>query len=114
MDCFLPKDAISANLLKSIPRKIFHWLIRIGDDPLEGGKFESLTWNFSETGGSLVFDSAPSRITISWFGNVDDITDIRGSDKRFCDITNNLEWFVGLENSIYVQLEKLEKNHEQE
>ena len=109
MNCFTPNDEISFSLLKSIPRKTFHWLNKLEQDLAQPGKFGSLSWNCSVDCGKLTFANDDARFSVSWSGNVDDITDVQSSDERVCNIANNLDWFTQMESLIYTQLEDFEK-----
>ena len=105
MNYFIPQDHLSETLLKSIPRKIFHWLSRLEIQFDTPGNFKKLSWDIIPDAGSLEFIFQDSKITISWFGE----SDIRGSDKRFCNLSQHLDWFMLLEKEIYDTLEEYEK-----
>ena len=106
MNCFSPNDDISSMLLKSIPRKAFQWLTQLQQDTSVRGQFDGLSWNFSESCGTLSYTGTDLSLSISWDGHPDDIQSISGSDDRCCDIANNLEWFTNIEVAIYSVMTK--------
>lgn len=109
MNCFSPNNEISFSLLKSVPRKTFHWLNKLEQDLAAPGHFGSLSWNCSADCGKLIFANDDVSFSISWSGDVDNISDIQSSDERVCDIASNLDWFTHIELLIYTQLEDFEK-----
>jgi hypothetical protein len=109
MNVFTPQDELSSTLMKSIPRKVFHWLNRLEQDLAELGSYKGLAWKFSLDCGKLSY-CGDVVISLSWSGHVDSISEIQGSDERFCDITNNLDWFAQLEKDIYDALAEYEES----
>lgn len=108
MNCFTPQDELSTSLMKSIPRKVFHWLQRLEYDFAQSGSCGELSWKISPDCGKLTI-SKDATVSISWSGHADTPTDIQGSDSRFCDISNNLDWFTQVEKNIYDELDAHER-----
>lgn len=104
MNCFSPNDDLSFSLLKSIPRKAFHWLNRLEQDLAEPGSYNCLSWNFSVDCGKLSYADQSTSFSVSWVGNVDNPDEVQSSDDRACDIGNNLDWFTTIEKLIYDEL----------
>lgn len=104
MNCFSPNDELSFSLLKSIPRKAFHWLNRLEQDLAEPGSYNCLSWKFSVDCGKLSYADEDTSFSMSWSGNVDDLEHVQMSDDRACDIGSNLDWFTTIEKLIYDEL----------
>jgi len=109
MNCFSPNDEISFSLLKSIPRKAFHWLSRLEQDLADAGSYEHISWKFSLDCGKFTYANDSLSFSMSWSGDIDDIQEIQASDERACDITNSLDWFTAIEKGIYDQLSSFEQ-----
>jgi hypothetical protein len=106
---FVPKDSISKQLLKSIPRKFVTWMENIDHDQINKGKFGDLEWRV-DTDKSWV--TVLSRdITVRWSGSHNNPSWIAGSDPAFENIVDNLDFFVSVEKSIYDELEKLQEHY---
>lgn len=106
---FSPKDDLSAQLLKSIPRKVAAWLDNLDEDLSVPGDFGQLRWNFGTENGTIIYGEGEDSIQIWWTGAVVDPSEVVGSDKRFENIVDNLDFFVEVEKLIYGELEKLQE-----
>jgi hypothetical protein len=110
---FEPKNDLSKELLRSIPRKVNAWLENL-KQPITGpGELGPLRWNFGPDSGSIIYedvDGMESYAQIIWHGPVNNIETIYGSDERFEDLTQDLSFFTTLEKNIYDELEKLQRS----
>jgi hypothetical protein len=112
---FYPKDDFSKGLLSSIVKKTSKWLENLNQET--SGEFGELGWNYTPDGGTIVFaNESKDRFIQIWWDVVVAFTQedvgtisICGSDKRFEDITNNLDFFTAVEQSIYNELEILQQ-----
>lgn len=103
---FTPRDSLSKELLKSIPKKHYMWLANIGYPLYGNGECDGLTWSYDTDISWIKIHS--SGIVISWTGAPDNPKWIAGSDSRFENIIDNIAFFVSVEKSIYDELEKLQ------
>lgn len=107
---FYPKDDFSKGMLSSIVKKTSKWLENLNQETT--GEFGELGWNYTPDGGTIVFaNQSPDRFIQIWWDVVVAFTQedvgtigICGSDKRFEDIANNLDFFTAVERSIYNEL----------
>lgn len=109
---FEPKNDLSAELLRSIPRKVNAWLENLKQPIMGPGEIGPLKWNFTSEGGSIIYDDVDgmeSFAQIMWVGPLDKIEHVYGSDERFEDLTQDLAFFTALEKNIYDELEKLQR-----
>jgi hypothetical protein len=124
---FYPKDAFSKTMLSSIITKVSKWLENMNEDTT--GEYGELQWNYTPDGGTIIYanESKERFIQIWWDVQIkyDDnaeetlehggdpsggfTVNICGSDKRFENVTNNLEFFTAVEHSIYSELEQLQR-----
>lgn len=107
---FVPKDAVSKQLLKSIPRKFVAWLENMGHDQIDEGEFGDLVWRVDLDKSWITILSR--EITVSWSGSPESPSWIAGSDPAFENIVDNMDFFVSIEKSIYDELEKLQEQHD--
>lgn len=107
---FVPKDSVSKQLLKSIPRKFVAWLENIGHDVIEEEEFGDLVWRLDLDKSWITILSR--EITVSWSGSPESPAWIAGSDPAFENIPDNMEFFVSVEKSIYDELEKMQEQYD--
>jgi len=111
---FYPKDEFSKTMLSSIVTKVSKWLQNMNEDST--GTYGELQWNYTPDGGTIIYANESKDRFIQIWWDVDPLSldtnssvSICGSDKRFEDVTNNLEFFIAVEHAIYSELEKLQK-----
>jgi len=117
---FYPKDEFSKKMLSSIVTKVSKWLENMNQDTSD--QYGELGWNYTPEGGTIVFaNESPDRFIQIWWDlqlsldadgmNADNVYTIQlcASDKRFEDVTHNLEFFTAVEHAIYNELERLQK-----
>jgi hypothetical protein len=104
-------DTFSADLLRSIPKKVYGNIIDSGRDLTVPGKYGKLEWNFQEHAGTLIYTGDEGDfIQLYWEGHPDSgITNVSGTDERFHDIRTNLQFFVSVENVIYAEVRKMQE-----
>ncbi len=118
---FYPKDEFSKKMLSSIITKVSKWLENMNQDTT--GQYDELGWNYTPEGGTIIYaNESPDRFIQIWWDlqmslDADGMNEhnaytikICGSDKRFEDVANNLEFFTAVEHSIYNELEHLQKD----
>ncbi len=103
---FAPKDNLSKQLLKTIPKKVVAWLDNLGISTHGDSQFGDLRWSFDIERSHIKLISPD--ISISWTGPADSPNWIAGSDQRFENLTENMDFFVHVEQSIYDVLEQLQ------
>lgn len=114
LDTFFPRDPVSEELLKSIPKKVYYWLEGLGTDMREPGLYHGLKWHFTEDTSSICFGDhdAEEILTLWWEGTVDNPTNLCGSDARLEHIIDNMDFFTQLEEDIYSELELFEEERD--
>lgn len=100
---FTPQSSVSKMLLESIPKKVSGWLNLLGQD--SSGEYDLLSWHFTPENGTVIYDKAGEKFFQIWWGE----GGCSATDKRVEDIENNLEFFVGVEQDIYNELSRLQK-----
>lgn len=106
---FYPKDDFSNEMLRTIPVKIAAWLKNC-DIEATRGRCGDLYWNFEPLRGTILLGPSPSvtsndgHIQIFW-EMTDEKPVFSGSDPRFQDLRENLDFFVAFETSVYKELE---------
>jgi len=111
---FYPKDEFSKKMLASIVTKVSKWLENLQQEST--GEYGELVWNATPDGGTIIYaNESKDRFIQIWWDVVVAFTQeevgtisICGSDKRFEDVANNLEFFTAVERSIYNELEALQ------
>jgi hypothetical protein len=107
---FKPKDDLSKQLMRSIPKKMAALFDRMNLKQNVDYSSEFISWFVSPKNGWVTFnlpDSGDELFKIEWTGNYLKPRNIQGSDKRFEHLADNLEFLVAVERSIYNNLEKL-------
>lgn len=107
---FYPVESFSAGLLRSIPKKVHEWLLRLGVRDDVAGEAHGVRWNFSVDGGTIIYgsDGDSDFIQIWWESIPSTAAFICCTDERCLNLKHNLPWFVTVEQNIYGALQTLE------
>ena len=111
---YFPADTVSAELLKSIPKKVYHWLEGILPEMTEPGEFQELKWNLTEDQNTLIFgeEDTLEYCVIWWEGSADEPMNLCTSSPLLESVIDNLDFFTQLEENIYSTLESFEEEDE--
>lgn len=107
---FKPKDDLSKQLMRSIPKKMAALFDRMNLKQNTDYSSEFISWFVSPKYGWVTFtlpDAGDEIFKIEWTGHYLKPRNIQGTDKRFEHLTDNLEFLVSVERAIYSKLEKL-------
>jgi hypothetical protein len=103
---------LGQQLLHSIPRKVYLWLLNLGVDLSAPGAVGRLCWRFNEAAKAATITYNPvgeATVTLTW--NMD-LSDPTGTTLVSASLEgrleDNLSWFIALERGIYAELEDLE------
>lgn len=126
MDAYYPKDDLSKQLLASIPRKVYLWLVHLSGEKIrnEHGEFEAtgelstkvgnfgrLSWDFAGEQQCIIIEEdetgTEETVRIWWCEKAFNPTFVCGTEKWMEDISSNLDQFIQLERRIYDQIEAL-------
>jgi hypothetical protein len=109
---YAPKDTVSEELLKSIPKKVYFWVQSLVDDIEQRDCFGNLTWHFNDETSTIILgdqDDSENYVQIWWEGDAYNPINLCGSDERFEHIIDNMDFFSQLEENIYAELEDFEE-----
>lgn len=114
---YIPTDALSEELLKSVPSKVYTWLDNLATViDREIGEHGALKWDFSSETGTIQYgqpDADELYVQFWWEGEPTDAENIRTSTSNLEDVSRNMDFFVRVEESIYGELESLQASEEE-
>jgi hypothetical protein len=99
---FSPKPGFDEQLLSSIPKKIFEWLMSYGVDPVETVNIGPIIWSEDADVSRILFRNT----VITWSGKVMEPTSISTNVELFAEASKNLSAFVTYEKQIYEEVEQ--------
>jgi hypothetical protein len=111
MKKYHPKTEFSAELLRSIPKKVTTWLLNLGkniDEPLILGTYGTIKVNITPEGGVISVMHRLLDIDIMWNGSPFGPSDLCGTVPNFENLEVNLPFFTLLEEVIYHELQELQ------
>ena len=107
MEFYTPKQGFDEQLLSSVPKKVYEWVMSHGIDPDEIANIGEVKWSKGEDTSRIIFRSS----VIEWTGAVMEPTSIRTNVKQFAEASKNLSSFVAFEKEIYGEVEEFIERH---
>lgn len=107
MDFFTPKPGFDEQLLSSVPKKIFEWLMSYGLDPVAVTNIGPISWVEDGTASRLLFRN----VAITWTGKVMEPQLIATNVALFANASKHLAAFVTFEKEIYQEVEQFIERH---
>lgn len=112
---YAPRDTVSEELLKSIPKKVYFWVESLVPEITEKNGYGNLTWHFNDETSTIILgdqDDPENYLQLWWEGDASNPINLCGSDQRLENITDNIDFFSQLEEDIYSELEDFEEERD--
>lgn len=107
MEFYAPNRGFDEQLLSSVPKKIYEWVMSYGIDPNEVTNIGEVKWVKNDDSFMIIFRN----IVIVWTGTAMDHSLVTTNVKLFAEASKNLQAFVAFEKEIYGEVEQFIERH---
>jgi hypothetical protein len=97
---YSPKDALSNEMISSIPRKVGTWLSLMSIKPELGFTYQEMVLKCDEVEGVVSVTDGDTYV-VTWEGEIYSPTNVKISHESLADVSNNLADFIHVENLFY-------------